>query len=226
MLDDPKKYLDLVTINKDRNLGKYEREMSEAYFQDLLQRSIEDTLSKEQVTEMFDEISKFLKTNEFKEDLTDMTNLEVHFVIQAQSVIQYISPYTMDYNVGRTRKLIKETVVWSLRPDAITLGYHHEITNNKGRNHSLVEKNEHVDGSCKEWFNVIALHTYENYEQENYKTSTMHVVVYTPVGSMMMNSIVALYQKQQQDRMKNITKKDIKKMEAQNRRKKGKMRSK
>lgn len=220
MISDPRKILDLVTLNKDRNLGKFEREMSEAYFQDLLIRYIEDKLTKEQVTKMFDGMAEFLKQNEFNEDLSEKTNMEVHFVIQAASVIQYISPYNMDYNVGRTVKLIKENFVWALRPEAITLGYHNEYTNNKGRNHSLIEKNEHKDGTCKEFFNVIVLHTYEHYEPEGHKTSTFHVVVFMPVGSITMNAVTALYHKARKaQESKNPNSKKIEKETRKNKKK-------
>ena len=198
MIQTPEEFLHLVTVNKDRNLGKYEREMSEALFQDLLSRCADMPLKKEDAASLFDTIQSFLEKHE--PSVIDKTNLEVHFVIQKEAVTQYITPYNKEYRVGRTLQIIKESVIWVFRPEGVEIGEHLDITTNTGRNRTIEEKNGYTEGKAKDMLNVIALHTYEHYEPESLETSTIHITVFIPVG-LMMNDIVALYKAQQQTRM-------------------------
>lgn len=198
MITTAEEFLKLITVNKDRRLGKYDKEMSTAMFQDILKSYADVEMNDDQIESLFGTVDDFLK--KYEADIYDKTNVEMHFVIQKESVTQYITPYVKEYDIGRTKQTIRESVIWIFRPEAITLGQHLDITNAKGRNHSLKEETKYTEGKAEEMFNIIVLHTYENYIPENFMTSTVHITVFIPVGNVFLREISQLhYEKQQRE---------------------------
>lgn len=208
-------YLDLVTVNKDIQLGKYVPDYSMALFRDVLENRIGETFQIKQCREMFDAIYEHLD----KTGTINFTNVEIHFAIQPESMVQYVSPYNKNYKVGNTAKFIHEKIVWIYRPEAIHAGYINETTytDSNGKR----ENNSHKFGTVDEMWNIVVLHTHEKNDtsKEHTEFSTIHITIYYPVSKIFFKEISELYQARQiaqkrieENRQKMLTKsKKIKK---------------
>ena len=202
MLMKPEDFVELVTTNKDTNLGKYlNRDWMAGCFQGDAKRKAEADLTSEQCESMFDAIQKQLE----KTETLEYTNVEVHYCIRADSMKQYVTPYNKDYEVGKTKNFIKEDVIWSLRPEHVHIGFVWEKTSLEGASHSLKEEQDHKFGSVDEYFNVIVVHTRELHEnkakpESNTKFSTIHIAVYIPVSDDFFRKISAVWHEREMKR--------------------------
>lgn len=189
MITEAKDFLKLVTIDKDINLGKYIPDYSWALLQDTLKNKIETTLENNKCSELFDAINSTLE----KSRMTNKTNIELHFTVRADSTQQYVSPYTKEYKVGPTEKIIHEDVIWSYRPEYVHPGRLYEKTyiDKTG----LKEDKDYKFGSVDDYWNIIALYTYEKNKSKDGETeySTVHITVFIPVGNQMFAEMSALH---------------------------------
>lgn len=209
MLMTAEDYLNLVTINKDIQLGKYVPDYSMALFRDAMKNRINEDISIKQCREMFDAIFIHLD----KSGVINLTNVEIHFAIQAESMVQYVSPYNKNYKVGNTSKFVHEKVVWVYRPEAAHIGYINETTytDKNGKR----ENNSHKFGNVDEMWNIVVLHTHEKNDtaKEHSEFSTIHIAIYYPVSKIFFKEISALYHARQmaqkaadEQRQKTLTK--------------------
>ena len=182
-------YLEMVTIYKDISLGKYSRDIIPEWIYTLDKRS-EIKLPKEEVDKIFDIIDKHL--NEY--DLSEKTNVEIHFTVKPESMVQYISPYTKEYKVGKTQKYIHEYILYSFRPEYVHPGYIKEITVNKN---TINEINSHEFGHIDDYLNIVLLHTHEkNIKPISSEFSTLHFAILKPVGNELFRKMCLLYKEQ------------------------------
>ena len=190
MITEAKDFLRLITIDKDIQLGKFIPDYSYGLLQDTLNNKIETTIENEKCTELFNAITDILE----KTDTLNKTNIEVHFTVRADSMQQYISPYTEDYNVGNTHKFIHESVIWAYRPEHIRVGRIYKNTFNK-KEGGLREEQKCVFGSIDDYWNIVALHTHEvtKSRKEDSEFSTIHIAVFIPVGYQLFAEISALH---------------------------------
>lgn len=188
MITTAEEFLDMVTVNKDRSLGKWTGAETMAYIDSTIQSVAKMPLNKETLEDI-----KRAITEKIDSSLLDHTNVEMHFVIQSDSMTQYISPYLKKYDIGNTKNGVEERILWMFRPDKITPGYVKEVTEQVGPNRLLSETNTHVFGTCEEFCNMVILHTHEYDINKNTDFSTIHFAVYVPALGNMMNEIVKLY---------------------------------
>lgn len=189
MLTTAEDYLNLVTVNKDVELGKYVPDYSMTLFRNMMETRIGESVPLEICQKIFDAIFDQLD----KTETINITNIEVHFAIKASSMVQYVSPYNKNYNIGSTKKFIHEKVIWSYRPDAVHIGYINEntYTDKNGKR----ENNSHKFGSVDDVYNIIVLHTHEktNTAKEHGEFSTIHIAILYPVGEVFFREISELY---------------------------------
>jgi len=206
MLTTAEDYLDLVTKYKDIPLGKYVPDYSLAMFRDLMINRIKETIQPDVCLKMFEAINKQLEDTE----TLNITNVEVHFTIKAESMNQYITPYNKNYDIGNTHKFVHEKVVWVYRPEAIDVGYINEITytDRNGKR----ETNNHKFGKAKNIWNIVVLHTHEktDIKDKNVEFSTIHIAILYPVGDVFFKEICNLYRARKEiEKSVNENKKNI-----------------
>lgn len=200
MITTPEEFVDMITVNKDRELGQWDREYMHGMILHVMESVAKMPFPKGRMEEMLDAIEKQVFPLE-------KTNVTVHFTIQSQSMQQYVSPYTKKYAVGKTANGIEERIIWVLRPEFVKIGYIKEITNQVGNNRSLNSDNTHEFGTCEDCFNIVALHTREYDNNNGTDFSDIHIAVLVPCGHM-INAISQIYNAQQHSTstMKNLLK--------------------
>lgn len=177
MIQDINSFLNLITVNKDQNLGKWDIE-STPYMLDHYMKTLLQTELPQRVV---DGIIDGIKSIDM--DTLEHTNVELHFTVVPESMVQYISPYNKTYHVGNSWHGIQERILYLLRPEHIHLGYINEVMDATGRNHHLVDENDHKFGSCDNYFNIICLHTYEYDKTAGTDASTVHIAFLVPPGN-------------------------------------------
>lgn len=179
MITTAEEFLDMVTINKDRELGQWDREYVHGMIIHVMKTVAKMPFPEGKIEVLLNAIEAAVN-----EKMLEKTNVTIHFVIQANSMQQYVTPYTKKYCVGKTSNGIEEKILWILRPEYVKAGYISEITEQVGYNRSLKDTNTHEFGICEEYFNVVALHTHQYDNVKKIEFSDIHICVLIPCGSL------------------------------------------
>ena len=203
-------YANMLVVNANRELGKYERLYMDARIPELLKSIADVTLSKDIYEKIFTTIDERL----VEYGLHDKTNIEVHFLGMGEAMSQYISPLERRYAIGATRSGIDEKVLYIHRPEHVKVGFIKEITESIGINKSLHEERSHEYGTCEDYFNIVVLHTYE-YSAEG-TSSTIHITVLVPVGEAMRQELARfMYKTKQEEKARKEELEALERMERQ-----------
>jgi len=187
MISTAEEFFTLCTVKNNRHFGKFDEVMTTAFILDAMQNSVDEEFIGD-IKEMMAAIKKGIDA-----EVLEHTNVEMHFAIRPDSMVQYVTPYVKDYSVGNTRNGVQERIIWAARPQYIHEGHHLEVYSTNNEKRHLVDKNEHVLGSVDEYMNSMVLHTYEYNGGKSW--STLHVVVFIPVGDTFLEEISEYAQK-------------------------------
>lgn len=191
MLLTAEEILNLISVNKDRELGAWDREYMTGMIPHIMESCASMKFPKPALNAMFDAIE-----SQIPESLQEKTNITVHFTIQGMAMQQYISPIHKKYSIGYTNNGIDEKVLWIFRPEHVKVGYIKDLTYQAERNHSLRDERSHEFGTCDEYFNIVALHTHEYDLNANSEASTVHIAILIPVGDKMLREVSQLHHQQ------------------------------
>ena len=190
MISTAEEFFMLCTVKNNRHFGKFDEDMTPAFILDAMENSVDEEFIGD-----IKEMMAAIKDNVDAEVL-EHTNVEMHFAIRPDSMVQYVTPYKKEYSVGKTQNGVEERIIWSARPQYIHAGHHLEVYSTNNEKRHLVDKNEHEFGTVDEYMNSMVLHTYEWHGGESW--STLHVVVFIPVGDEFFREISAIAQKKAQ----------------------------
>lgn len=196
MIETAEEFLEMVTVNKDMSLGKWDREYMTGMIPLTIAQVAKERFPKDALKALLDTIEEKLT-----KEMLEYTNVTLHFIIQGSAMTQYISPYEKEYHIGKTHNGVKEQVLWIFRPEYVTVGYVKEITTQEGRNHSMKERRSHEFGTCEDFCNFVALHSYEYDKTANKQSSEIHIAILIPAG-LMIGEISALNYKQMRQRQR------------------------
>ena len=185
MISTPEEFFLLCTVKNNRNFGKFDEDMTPAFIMDAMNNSVDMDF----IGDIKEMMAKIKDTIDPK--TLEKTNVEMHFAIRPESMVQYVTPYEKDYSVGKTVNGVKEQIIWAARPEYIHAGHHLEVYSTNNEKRHLIDKNEHVFGHVDEYMNALVLHTheYQGVEDGSEWWSTLHVVVFIPVGDTFFGEI-------------------------------------